>query len=253
MRFHTFGRRQQPVMLLIHGMLTPWQIWETQISHFQNRFYVIAAALDAHTEEEQSDFVSLEQQAAGIASYLRDAEISDVHTVCGISLGGAIAYTLWEKQVIPIRNLVLDGAPLVSIPKFARWWMTQNYLRIIRNSHKRDKRTIAAFKRDFLPERYLESYLKIADLMTEESIRNIMASLWSCRIRSDVRSDTGILFIHGTRSNEIISKKAAMLLKKYYPETTVICFDGDLHCEKAIYQPEHWIETIENWMQQASS
>ncbi len=253
MRFHVFGERQQPVMLLIHGMLTPWQIWETQISHFRNNFYVIVAALDAHTEEEQSEFVSLEQQAESIAVYLRNEGVSDVHTVCGLSLGGAIAYTLWKKQFIPIGRMILDGAPLVSIPKFARWCMTQNYLRIIRNSQKRDKRTLAAFKRDFLPERYLESYLKIADLMTEASIRNIMASVWSCRICSDVQSDTKILFIHGTRSNEIISKRAAMQMEKYYPETTVICFDGDMHCEKAIYQPEHWIETVESWMQNASS
>ena len=34
MNFHTFGDESKPVILLIHGVLTPWQVWETQIEHF---------------------------------------------------------------------------------------------------------------------------------------------------------------------------------------------------------------------------
>ena len=34
MEFHTFGSQNNDVMMLIHGMLTPWQIWEDAIEYY---------------------------------------------------------------------------------------------------------------------------------------------------------------------------------------------------------------------------
>ncbi len=252
MQFHTFGNQQNPVMLLIHGVLTPWQIWETQIAHFQQNYYVIAAALDAHTEEQPSDFHSIPQEAAAIEAYLNDRHMTDVDTVCGISMGGVIAYHLWKNQKLRITHLVLDGAPLIPVPKFASLVMLKNYQRIIRKSKERDPATLKAFARDFLPERYLEQYLKIADFMTDASMCNIITSVFQSSFRTDVVTDTRILFVHGTKGNEILSKRSAQKMKRHYPKTEIICFERCKHCEYAIYQPEKWIHTVETWMQTAS-
>ena len=51
MNFHTFGSKDAPKMILIHGGLTPWQIWNEQIEHFSKKYYVIVVALNAHVEE----------------------------------------------------------------------------------------------------------------------------------------------------------------------------------------------------------
>lgn len=248
MKFHTFGQPSSPVILLIHGMLTPWQIWGPQIAHFCHDHYVIAAALDAHTEEEISEFRSIEEEAAAIAAHLKKQKLTAIHAVCGISLGGAVACRLWQDGGLRIRHLVLDGAPLVKIPKAAELVMTQNYLRIIRKSRLRDPKTIAAFKRDFLPEQYLESYLKIADGMTADSVRNAVSSV--CRYELDKigSADTRLLFIWGTKGNEVISKKAAQRLQQLSPTVKNVCLEGCKHCEYAIYQPEKWLNIVESWM-----
>ena len=248
MRFHTFGQPSSPVILLIHGMLTPWQIWGPQIAHFCRDHYVIAAALDAHTEEEPSEFRSIEEEADTIAAYLRSKKLTTLHAVCGISLGGAVACRLWQNSGLRIRHLVLDGAPIVRIPKAAEFVMTQNYLRIIRKSRLRDPKTIAAFKRDFLPEQYLESYLKMADIMSADSIRNAIASVSRYTVQKDGSPDTRILFIHGTKGNEAVSKKAAQRMKQFFPQTEIVCLEGCAHCEYAIYQPEKWLDIVENRM-----
>ena len=40
MKFHTFGSDKNPPIVLIHGTLTPWQVWEKQIEHFKKKYYV---------------------------------------------------------------------------------------------------------------------------------------------------------------------------------------------------------------------
>ncbi len=251
MEFHSFGHPSAPVLLLIHGTLTPWQIWKTQIAHFSRSYHVIAAALDAHTEEENSEFRSIEQQAEKIAAHLDSQCIRQVDTVCGISLGGVIAYHFWKASGIPVHHLILDGAPLVRIPRIAEVCMIWNYRRILRASRQRDPRTLAAFKRDFLPEQYLESYLKIADRMSDDSICALLRSVCRYELTADMPSGTRVLFLHGTKGNEMISAKAAKRLRQHLPELEILCCEGRAHCEIAVYRPEKWLEIVENWMHQA--
>ena len=62
MLFHEFTNGDKPVMVLVHGMLTPWQVWMPQIRAFQDRYNIYAVALNAHTEEETSEFISVKAE-----------------------------------------------------------------------------------------------------------------------------------------------------------------------------------------------
>ena len=50
--------------------------------------------------------------------------------------------------------------------------------------------------------------------------------------------------MHGTKGNEVYSRRSAKLMKKHYPELTIKCFKGYRHAELAVYKPEEWVETI---------
>ena len=50
MIFHTFGDPSAKPVVLIHGMLNPWQLWEDAAEHFSKEYYVVVPELDAHTE-----------------------------------------------------------------------------------------------------------------------------------------------------------------------------------------------------------
>ena len=72
MIFHTYGKKENKAVVLIHGMLTPWQIWNTAIKKFKRDYYVIVPELDAHTELNPTMFHSVEEEADKI---LADARI----------------------------------------------------------------------------------------------------------------------------------------------------------------------------------
>ena len=249
MLFHTFGNKNNKSIILIHGLLTPWQIWEKQISVLKEKNYIIVPALDGHIEEHTSEYISVENEAEQIEKYITEELNGTVHALCGLSMGGAIANRLFERNKVIVNNLVLDGAPLIKISSISNKAMTIAYKNIIRKSKSRDRKTLRNFSRDFLPEKYLETYLKFADTMSDSSIENMVDSVCTSVLNPRKNAENAkILFMHGTKGNEIYSKKTASIMKQYYSDMTIICFKGYKHAELAIYKPDEWLKVVESFL-----
>ena len=88
MVFHTFGDSDNRALMLIHGMLTPWQIWEDAAEYFSREYYVVVPELDAHTEDEPSRFCSVEDEAEKIAAYATEHLGGRIDVLAGLSMGG---------------------------------------------------------------------------------------------------------------------------------------------------------------------
>lgn len=249
MFFHTFGDSANKILILIHGVLTPWQIWQMQIDFFKENYFIIVPELDAHEEESASEFVSIEEEATTIEEYVLENYGENVFAICGLSMGGAIANIIFGNERLRIEYLIYDGAPLVPMNSFLCRFMTNQYLYIIQKSKERDEKVLKRFKRDFLPEKYLESYLKFADTMSASSMKNIISSVGKSRMKiCENINHTKILFLHGTKGNEILAQKSVKLIKKQYPDAREICYKGYKHCELAIYCTEDWISAVNEFI-----
>lgn len=248
MIFHTFGDKSKPVIVLVHGMLTPWQIWEDAAARFSKDFCVIVPELDAHTEEKPTRFTSVEKEAEKLRAHLTENYGGRLYALCGLSMGGRIAAVLAGMEGISADCLVLDGAPLKQMPGVLRAVMKKSYKSIIARSKKRDPKVIESCKRDFLPERYHEHFFKIADNMENESIDRMIDSVFSPYEFRRLDNVGRILFMHGTKGNESVSKKAAEQLKKADPRTEILCFDGCAHAQAACFEPEKWIAAVEKFL-----
>lgn len=247
MMVHEFVDGNKPVMVLVHGVLTPWQIWMPQIDSFRAHYNIYAIALNAHTEETASEFTSVSAEAEEIIAYFENSGIHTIDVLCGLSLGGKIVHEIWKSGRVRIRNLIMDGAPLAACPKFAVNIMMKSYKDILHKSKERNKKIIANFPK-FLPEKYWTNYLKIADLFTDKSIENICNSVFAGGKIQGIDNQSRILFIHGTKPNEILSRRSAKLMKKYYPITQVVCFQGDAHCHKVLFAPEKWTAVVQDFL-----
>ncbi|MCR5799182.1 MAG: alpha/beta hydrolase [Lachnospiraceae bacterium] len=248
MIFHTFGEKTDKTVIFIHGMLTPWQIWNDAIVHFSRQYHIIVPELDAHTEETVSSFETVEKEAESIREYVMENFGGKVFMVCGLSMGGRIAATFAGLPDIHTDNLVLDGAPLIRMPQIVVSMIKKNYISLIRRSQKRDPKVMESFKKSFLPEKYLDNYLKIADNMEEVSIGNIMDSVFTGFEFKKYDETCRILCMHGTKGNEAVSKKGAVRMKEVNPQTTINCYEGYAHAQLACFESEKWIEEVEKWL-----
>ncbi len=145
---------------------------------------------------------------------------------------------------ISISTLVLDGAPLKKMPKLLIGFMKKSYISIIEKSKKRDPKIIERCKRDFLPERYHGHFFRIADNIEAESINIILDSVFSDFQYKTYESSMKILFMHGTKGNESVSRKCAVKMKEVNPQTVIRCFDGYAHAQLACFEPENWIKEV---------
>ena len=64
-------------------------------------------------EYEKSEFLSIDDEAEKIEEYVKTNLGGSVYALCGLSMGGKIANRIFERSNIGVKNLVLDGAPLV--------------------------------------------------------------------------------------------------------------------------------------------
>lgn len=249
MRFHTVGNESGKVIVLIHGMLNPWQIWQDVADAFSEEYYVVIPELDAHIQGEASDFISVEDESRKIHDYLIQNFGGKLYMICGLSMGGRIAATLAGMQDISTEYLILDGAPLLPMPKIMIRFMTGSYINIIQKSRKRDPKVLESFKKDFLPERYLDDFLKLADYMDEQSIKNILSSVFSAFEFKRYEDSCKILFMHGTKGNESVSKKAAIKMKEVNPQTQIRCYNGYAHAQLLSFEQSKWIDEVKGFLE----
>ena len=250
MKFHEFGEQGKPVMMLLHGMLTPWQIWEKAAEHFSKEYFVVVPELDGHTEEETSTFISVEREAEELRKYALEHFDGKLQVLCGLSMGGRIAAALAGMDGISLGALVLDGAPLEKLPGLLRTMMKKNYVNLVKRSRQRDPKVLQSCKRDFLPEPQVEYYLKIADHMDEVSIANVIDSVFSPFTYQTYDKHLRILFMHGTKGNESVARKAALRVKAANPQTEIRCFEGYAHAQLADFEIEKWIREVTAFLNQ---
>lgn len=248
MIFHTFGKKENKAIVLIHGMLTPWQIWNSAIKRFRSDHYVVVPELDGHTEEEATVFTSVKDESDKIRDYIRNELGGRVFVLAGISMGGRIAATLAQSSDIAIDILVLDGAPLTNINGLLKFIFKRNYISIVNKSKARDVKTLESAKKVFLPEERIEDYLKIADNMGTESINAIIDTAFADFEYKAYSNIQKILFMHGTKGNESVSRKCAVKMKEAEPRTEIRCYEGLAHAELLCFRPQQWIKEVEGFI-----
>ena len=69
MNFYEFGDENNPIMVLIHGVIQPWDSMMEEIEYFRVDYHVYAVELDGHTQNQPTEFKSLEAEAKEIEEF----------------------------------------------------------------------------------------------------------------------------------------------------------------------------------------
>lgn len=84
--------------------------------------------------------------------------------------------------------------------------------------------------------------------MEETSIANMIDSVFEGFSYKKMNSDCRILFMHGTKGNEVVSRKAAIRMKEVNPQTDIKCYKGYAHAYLACFEPQKWIGEVSKWL-----
>lgn len=249
MRFLEFGAPHDPVVVLVHGAQVPWQVWEPQIERLEGRYRVIVPVLPGHDASDASPFRSIEQAAEEVESHLLGRSSGAVLAVCGQSLGGCVASTLWARGNVSIGRVLLEGAPLVPQPRLLTFLMERQYLALLRKVKDRDEKTLRRAETSFLPKRLMPAFLEMMDAMTEETVRSFVRAAGGFRLPSCADGATeNVAYYYGTTMNEALSRKSARLLGERCPFAQLVRLEGYGHCEMSLYRPEEFADELESFL-----
>lgn len=101
-------RGQGMPVMLVHGFPFDHSMWDAQIAVLRNRFRVIAPDLRGFGGSQvTAGTVSMEQMADDLAALADALVVDEPLVVCGLSMGGYVAFEFWRKHRERLRGLVL--------------------------------------------------------------------------------------------------------------------------------------------------
>jgi 3-oxoadipate enol-lactonase len=115
-------RGQGMPILLVHGFPLEHSMWDAQIAGLSRRWRVIAPDLPGFGgSQARGGVATMEQMADDLLALLDALEISEPVVLCGLSMGGYIAFQFWRKHASRLRGLVLcDTRAAADAPEAAQ-------------------------------------------------------------------------------------------------------------------------------------
>lgn len=246
MKILEFGDTSKRKIILIHGFQCPWQVWNKYIEYYEKKFHIIVPIMSGHNPEVKDDFISFTADAKEIEDYILSRYGKEIYAVYGMSMGGVLTATLWQNKRLIFDKVIFDGSPLVSYNKLMKGFMKKFYIDITHKSQQRDKKTVEQATKVIISEDNLEYFLEVLDNMSDVTVGNSIDDIANFKLSQSINTpNTVVYFFHGTAFNEMLAKKSAKYVKKYYPTTIVKCFNGKFHCENALFNPEIMITELD--------
>lgn len=246
MKILEFGDTSKRKIILIHGFQCPWHVWNKYIEYYEKKFHIIVPIMSGHNPEVKDDFISFTADAKEIEDYILSRYGKEIYAVYGMSMGGVLTATLWQNKRLIFDKVIFDGSPLVSYNKLMKGFMKKFYIDITHKSQQRDKKTVEQATKVIISEDNLEYFLEVLDNMSDVTVGNSIDDIANFKLSQSINTpNTVVYFFHGTAFNEMLAKKSAKYVKKYYPTTIVKCFNGKFHCENALFNPEIMITELD--------
>ena len=241
-----FGNKENKKIILIHGFQSPYQVWNEYIEYYKDKYHIIVPILQGHNPKKKEEFVSFKESAKEIEDYIISNYGNDVYAVFGMSMGGVLTATIWENKRLNIEKVIFDGSPLVSYNNFIKQFMIRFYIDITHKSQRREQKTLEQAVNNIITKDKLNFLLQALDNMSDATIVNYINGIGNFKLSNKIDTrNTNIYYYHGTKTNEMLAKKTARYIKKYYPNSNIICFKGNGHCEYSLLNPKEMIKELD--------
>lgn len=248
MNFYTYGNPKNPAILLIHGAGWSYWLYQRQAQALSENYYVILPELNGHGNANLSEFVSSDHSAQEIIAYLHKEEISTLHLLSGVSLGGQVAIAMLTRQPDIASRAIIESALCVSAPTLAK------FSKVINKSCGK-----LLFSKGFngwalkympknmrLPKDIQTLYLDTIEKFSTKTLDTIYDTYCYYHLAPSLQATTAELsFWYGTKEDKLI-KQSAMAFSKHMEAAGKTCeivpLQGYRHGQISSYLPEEWLK-----------
>lgn len=255
MKFHEFGDKNLPPILLIHGGGSSWWNYLRQARILSEKYYVILPTLNGHGEEYQLDYVSTEDSALEILDYIKANYDGKLFAVGGVSLGGQIAMELLSINSDIAEKAIIDGSLCIPQPGLAKIsiFLVCLFGKLM-FSKISCKLQLSMMKKIYPKLAYPE---EIKDYYLEDMPRTPIKTLVSVyrtymgryKLKDTISaSKAQVLYIYGEKELNCV-KESVKLFQQLHPNTILYEAKGYNHGYLSAYLPQEWIDLVKPFLE----
>ena len=250
MRFHEFGYKNFPHILLIHGGGNSWWNYLRQARILSDKFHVILPTLDGHGEEYQRDYISTENSAQQIMDYIKNNCNGKLFAIGGVSLGGQIAIELLSLDSDIAQKAIIDGSICIPQPNLSR--ISTIVVKIFGKlmfSKSASKIQLSLMKKIYpnmaYPEEIENYYMEdMPRLPMKTLVKMHKTYMGKYRLKESItESKAQVLYIYGEKEMRCV-KESAKLFQKMHPDCILYEAKGYNHGYLSAYLPLEWIKLV---------
>jgi esterase/lipase len=245
MKIKLIGNRENPAVVLIHGMFCDYHSVMHFAKYLQDDYFLILPTLDGHYPDSK-DFTTAAKQARILTIALEKMDIEKISMIHGTSVGAVVALEMAKVCTIPVDSYFFDAGSFFHLTGAVKKIM---YNRFIKFSQKfRGAGTEDFMQGKFVrwfcgdnPENYsdtIHSIINTLDFMTENSAKNIAEACYNCHLPS-FEDDVTKKFMFNFSDKEP-AHKCKKRLEKKYPLALFSGYSGNNYCGFQTNEPERY-------------
>lgn len=244
--FRETGHPGAPVVILLHGGGLSWWSWEQVTRRLKSEYRVVMPAIDGHGEDGAETFLSIEDSALKLISYIDEHCDGSVSALCGLSLGAQIALEVLGRRpditscaiiesalVYPMRvmtpvSIFLDK---LAYPLMRKRWFAR-----------------AQAKTLCLPEELFERYYADSLQMSRQTLINITKSNGTYEIKPSLAQTSAKICIAVGQKEIPIMKRSARTLHEVVMGSILHIAGGMKHGELSLTHPDEYVDLLSQVM-----
>ncbi len=120
MLFNEFGSKENPPVLLLHGMMQDWKSEYELLRPLEKYYRLIIPAQDGFYDG-SGEFTSFADQCRQIEEYVQEHYKGKIHGAYGASQGGLMLTELLTRNKIAMEKVIMDGCYVAHQGKISGW------------------------------------------------------------------------------------------------------------------------------------
>ena len=250
MKFHEFGDKNLPPILLIHGGGSSWWNYLRQARLLSHNYHVILPTLNGHGEEYKLDYVSTEDSALEILDYIKANCGGKLFAIGGVSLGGQIAMELLSLDSEIAEKAIIDGSLCIPQPRLAKIsiFLVSLFGKMMFNKFS-CKLQLSMMNKLYpklaYPEEIKAYYLEDLPRTLVKTMVTIYKNyMGRYKLKDTISaSKAQVLYIYGEKELNCV-KVSAKLFQQLHPNTILYEVKGYNHGYLSAYLPQEWVDLV---------
>jgi pimeloyl-ACP methyl ester carboxylesterase len=241
MKIVEYGKQNKDIIMLLHGGGLSWWNYRAEVELLGDRYHVVFPILDGHADS-GNDFISIEENASRIISFIDREYGGSVLLIGGLSLGAQVLVEMLTQRKDICRYAIIESASVIPSkvtnalvgPTFAssygliqKRWFAKMQLRYLR-----------------IREDLFEDYYQDTSKISKNNMIAFLKANTSYEIKPAIkRSHAQVRIVAGGKEQKKMLRSAE-LLHEALPGSRLEKKTGLYHGEYSINQPEQYTKEL---------